>query len=394
MKPFKNTFSIAVTCLPLVALLFALSCKQKTTTSPKISFDEKFKSLFYADSGGLTGADGIFSVPLPDGSSVFFLGDCFLGKVTNNSRNYNTPMLRNAFNVINKEQTKAKAIVNGNYGNPQTLLVPVNAPGDSTYRWYWPGHGFVKNDTLYVFALNLYNEPTAKAKIGENGNEQGKIDELTENMAAFRISQIDLLSFTLPDFKYIETRSTPFCYKENQIDFGNCVMVDSGFVYIFGTQNLPGFSKIHVARVPLNSKNFSENWEYSTGKGWDNNIRNSKPIEIDVSVSEQFSIFRYGNKYILLTQERAGTDIYTYTSSSPEKGYSNKRFIYHTPDCDLDSTKTLFTYNALAHVQYIKNNQLLVSYCINSLNVRSVFDNVENYRAQFLRIPMEMILNE
>jgi hypothetical protein len=113
---------------------------------------------------------------------------------------------------------------------------------------------------------------------------------------------------------------------------------------------------------------------------------------IDISVSEQFSIFKYKDKYILLTMERAGFDIYTYTSNSPIGPFTNKKFIYHTPEHEADSTMKLFTYNALAHPQYIENEELLVSYCINSLNVKDVFDNVENYRARFIRVPIQMIL--
>lgn len=395
MKKFKNTCDRALTYIFLVSLLFILACKPKATTNIKtVSIDEEFKSLFYTDSGGITGADGIFSVPLPDGSSVFLLGDCFLGKVENGTRNFNTTMLRNAFNVINKEQTQATAIYRGKYDQPITLLEPVNEPDDSTYRWYWPGHGFVRKDTLYVFALNLYNEPSAKVKIEKSEKEQDEVDKLTEDMFAFRLSHIDLLSFTLPDFKHIETHRAPFDYSANKIDFGNCVMVDGGYVYILGTENLPGFSKIHVARVPFDSKNFYESWQYSTGDGWDASINNSRPIEIDLSVSEQFSIFKHNEKYILLTQERAGTDIFTYVSDYPNKDFKNKKFIYHTPDADLDSTKRIFPYNALAHVQYLKNNELLVSYCVNSSRVRDVFENVDNYRARFLRVPMDLILSE
>ncbi len=391
MKNLLNKTSVAITA---VILMFIFACKPETSTDKNtVSIDNEFKALFYTDSGGITGADGIFSVPLPDGSSVFFVGDCFLGKVKNGSRDFNTTMLRNAFNVINKEQTKATAIYRGEYDNPKTLMEPENEPGDSTYRWYWPGHGFVKNDTLYVFALNLYNEPAGKLKIEKSKEEQDEIDKLTEDMFAFRIGWVDLLSFTLPDFKHIETHKADFDYLDRSIDFGNCVMVDGDYVYIYGTENLPGFSKVHVARVPFNSKNFYEGWEYSTGDGWDSNILNSQPIETDVSVSEQFSIFKHNDKYILLTQERAGTDIYTYVSDYPNKGFKNKKFIYHTPDHDLDSTNRIFPYNALAHVQYIENNELLVSYCVNSRRVRDIFENVDNYRARFLRVPMEMILN-
>jgi len=369
------------------------SCNTQTHTNGKsISIDKAFASLFYADSGGISGADGVFSVLLPDSSSVFFLGDCFIGEVINGSRDLKTPMLRNAFNLIDKNKRTARAIVRGSLTEPLTLMEPYKAKGDSTYRWYWPGHGFAKGDTLYVFALNLYNDSSARVKSNKPENEQNEADKLAEDMFSFRISQIDLLSFKLPDFKHIETHKVDFDYTKYPIDFGNCVMIDNGYVYIYGTKNLPGFSKIHAARIPLNSNTFYKGWEYYTDKGWDYNIEKSTPIAIDISVSEQFSIFKYKDKYILLTMERAGFDIYTYTSNSPIGPFTNKKFIYHTPEHEADSTMKLFTYNALAHPQYIENDELLVSYCINSLNVKDVFDNVENYRARFIRVPIQMIL--
>ncbi|RLD64375.1 MAG: hypothetical protein DRJ01_00815, partial [Bacteroidetes bacterium] len=294
--------------------------------------------------------------------------------------------------VINKEQTEAKSIYSGEYNNPKTLMEPVNEVGDSTYRWYWPGHGFVKNDTLYVFALNLYNETSAVVKSTKNKDDMDEVDKLAEEMFAFRIGQIDLLSFSLPDFKHIETHKVAFDYAKNQIDFGNCVMVDGDYVYIFGTKNYPGISKIHVARVLFNSKIFYNNWEYFNGDEWTTDIKKSVPIDLDISVSEQFSIFKYKEQYVLLTQERSGTDIYTYISEKPYKDFYNKKKIYHTQDAENDTTKNIFSYNALAHVQYIENDELLVSYCVNSRRVRDVFENVEAYRAKFLRVPMRMIL--
>ncbi|MFA5820141.1 MAG: hypothetical protein WC854_12790 [Bacteroidales bacterium] len=374
--------------------LIVLSCKHQVKKELKVTVENQFKNLFYADSNGITGADGIFSIPLPDGSSVFLLGDCFLGKVENGARDINTKMLRNAFIVIDKDISRVKALYKGTYDDPITFMEPENEVGDLTYRWYWPGHGFVKNDTIYVFALNLYNEPSASIKSGKSEEEQDEVDKLAENMFAFRISHIDLLSFSLPDFKHLETHKIDINYPVNQTDFGNCVMVADGYVYIYGTKNFPGNAKIHVARVPLNNRTFYNNWEYFTGTTWDKDIEKSVSIDIDISVSEQFSIFKYNDKYILLTQERAGTDIYTYVSDFPNKDFHNKKFIYHTTESESDSTKKIFSYNALAHAQYIENDQLLVSYCINSFQVRDVFENIEAYRAHFLRIPMQLILSE
>jgi hypothetical protein len=350
--------------------------------------------LFFSDSNGITGADGIFSVPLNTDESVFFLGDCFLGMVEDNSRDVNTTMMRNAFIVLNEKVLEKRAIYQGEHDEPVTLMNPVNEKGDTTYRWYWPGHGFRKDSTLYVFALNLYNEPTAIVKSSRDAGEMDQADVLEETVLAFRISHIDLLSFSLPEFRHLDTWKAGFDYKAYPIDLGNCVMVDEGYVYIYGTRNDPDKARIHVARIPFDSGEFHSGWEYYNGEDWSGDIDRSVPIDLDISVSEQFSIFRHGDRYVLLTQERAGADIYTYTSSFPHKGFQNKQFIYHTPDHELDPNRRIHAYNALAHPQYIEDGELLVSYCVNSISVRDVFENVDAYRARFIRVPMELILND
>ena len=387
MGTFTKTFRLIL----FAQLFIFISCEPKTR---QVIADNRFKELFYADSNGITGADGVFSILLPNGSSVFLLGDCFLGKVVDGTRDIKTPMLRNAFNLIDSDQTHATAIVRGTLIDPLTLMEPPCESGDTTYRWYWPGHGFVRSDTLYIFALNLYTDRSVNIFISKPEGEKDEIDRMAEEMFSFRIKQVDLLSFKLPDFTHIETHRVEFDYQQNAIDFGNCVLVDSGYVYIYGTKNLTNFSELHVARTPLNSKVFYRSWEYFDGANWRSDIKESAPIKVDLSISEQFSIFRYGDRYILLTMDRAGTDIFTFFSNSPYRNFDGKKLQYSTPETRYDSTGRLFTYNALAHPQYVDDGMLLVSYCVNSFNVRDIYENVECYRARFIRIPISCILPE
>lgn len=377
------------TALVILLMPALISCHYGTDA---IRTDKDFATLFYSDSGGILCADGIFSVPLPDGASVFFVGDCFVGKLKNGGIDPGTPMLRNAFNFIDKDMTRARAIIRGTLAEPLTLMVPSSLENDTIYRWYWPGHGFTRGDTLYVFALSLYNDPSAIAKLDKKEEEKDEMDKMAEEMFAFRIAGIDLLTYKLPDFTLLENHRIEYDYRKYPIDFGNCVMVDNGFVYIYGTRNEPGISRIHAARTPLNSNVFYANWEFFNGTGWEHNIEASVPINVDISVSEQFSIFRIGNKYILLTMERAGTDIYTYVSDTPTGIFTNKKMQYRPPEPERDTTGRLFVYNALAHPQYISHDELLVSYCVNSFHVRDVYQNADNYRARFLRVPLKKII--
>jgi len=50
----------------------------------------------------------------------------------------------------------------------------------------------------------------------------------------------------------------------------------------------------------------------------------------------------------------------------------------------------MFTYNAWAHPQFDRNDELLISYNTNG-DFWSIFDNVELYRPRFIRVPYMLI---
>jgi len=203
---------------------------------------------------------------------------------------------------------------------------------------------------------------------------------------------VDLLQFSLPDFQLLGVNRVEYTY---DIDFhlGNNVYTEGNDIYICGTKNDPDGSHIYFARTQRGNYPYHENWEFFDGEHWVSDHYKAAPMKLDIYVSEQFNIFKIKDKYVLLTMGKMTPDIFTYTSDSPFKGYGNRKMIFHTTEAEEDTTKQLFTYNALAHPQYIKDDQLLVSYCINSFTVRDVFTNVDNYRARFIRIPLSLIVS-
>jgi hypothetical protein len=111
-------------------------------------------------------------------------------------------------------------------------------------------------------------------------------------------------------------------------------------------------------------------------------------------VPEQFSVFRHRDLYILLMMERDLTtgDIYSYISDSPVGPWRNEKKLYHSTEQETGREDKVFTYNAMAHPQYMDDNRLLVSYCVNSFDIPKIHEHVGYYRPRFLWIPMEMIL--
>ena len=377
---------------PAVFAFYLLtSCSQAPVAElpAEVGPDHHFNALFAPDSGGITGADGLFSILLPDGRSVFLTGDCFLGEVVNNRRDIGTKMLNNSMVVISKDRSEAKAVYNGTYDQPESLFVP--GQKDEIHHWYWPGHGFVSNSILYMFALNMYNDPNLVVPSEKNADEMDEVDELAENQWSFAVAGVDLLRFSLPDFQYMGSDPVSSTY-ELDIHFGNCVMTEGNYIYFYGTRNDPDGSHIYVARTETGDLPYHEHWEYYDGQKWSEDHHEARPMKLDISVSEQFSIFRIKDRYVLLTHSKSTPDIYTYSSREPHRGFSNKTFIYRSPEPEADSSGKLFAYNALAHSQYIDRDMLLVSYCVNSLRVRDVFDNADNYRGRFVRVPLSALL--
>ena len=311
------------------------------------------------------------------------MGDCFLGEVKNNTRDIHTKMLNNSFIVINKEQNNARAIYKGTYNNPFSIIEPRQK--DTTDRWYWPGHGFVEDSILHVFALNMYNDPKHIIKSDKKEEDMDIVDKMTETMFAFQVYGVDLLTFKLPEFKQLSVDKIQAAY-DTDIHFGNSVFTEGEYIYFLGTKNYADKSKPHIARTKFGKSPYHENWEFHNGDKWITDYMQSKPLDIDISVSEQFSLFKIKDKYALLIQEKGKGDIYTYTSDVLYGDFKNKTFIYHTPERE-NGVEGITTYNAMAHPQYIKDGMLLVSYCTNAA-VREIFNDVNNYRPRFIRVPL------
>jgi len=368
MQPIAKILAVAM-------LLTSFSCQNQKKDEKKkltVTKDEKFTRFFQRDSAGLTGADGTISVPMPDGSSVFMMGDSFLGEVINNKRDSTTRMVNNTFVIVNPEQTNTRTLFQGTFSNPQSFIIPENDPG----KFYWPGHGFVRDHVFHFFMSRFW--------IAGGG------------MWAFEFLNTDYFRYSWPDFKLISV--VPFQYSlKNDVHWGHAVLDDGNYIYLYGARpDEANNSKAHVCRTVMNNEGSLdlEQVQFFDGSGWSNDPLSAKPMDGTTSqISEQFSVFKYQDRYILLSQERGiGTgEIYTYTSGKPYGPWKNKQMICRTTEQDED--RDIITYNAMAHPQYIRNDSLLICYQVNSLKPSRVFENANNYRPVFLRVPMELILD-
>ncbi len=339
--------------------------------------DEHFTQLFKINKGGVTGSDGIISVPMPDGSSVFMNGDSFLGEIVDGSRDTTSNMINNSFIIVSSDQKSTISMYQGTYDEPKSLIIPENDPG----KFYWPGHGFVRDGLFHLFMSRFW--------IPKKTDPEGGW--------GFQFVSTQYLRYTWPEFKQLSTQEFKYSL-ENGVHWGHSVVDDGEYIYVYGAKaDETNMCHAHVSRVKIADDKIMdiENTEFYNGKDWVKNSIETVPMKgITSNVSEQFSVFKHEKKYVLLSQQRGigEGDIYTYISDNAWGPWTNKQLIYKSTEHEKNNK--IITYNAMAHPQYIKDGELLVSYCVNSLDIPLIFRNVDYYRPVFIRTPISMILGE
>jgi len=256
----QKRFMISIISLSifLTGATFAQKPAEAKSEPGKGTVDKKFTKLFARDCCGVTGADGEYSVLLPDERTIWIFGDSFLGTVKpDRSREKTIPwFIRNSMAV--QEGDSLRSFYNVIEGWPSSLVIPPGAPKGKMFSedtlWYWPGDGFVENGKLKVF-MSLFNQ----AEKGDWG---------------FRWQSSNIATFSLPDIKL--EKIDHFDYPGiNEIHWGHAVCDgNKKYTYIYGAEDKT--KNLYVARAAKG--NILASWEFFTGKEWVKDSKFSKPM--------------------------------------------------------------------------------------------------------------------
>ncbi len=322
------------------------------------TIDTVFNSYFHQDVGGWIAGDATFSIYLPDGRTLWLFGDSFIGEVNpDNSIAPGAKMIRNS--AVLQDGETFTTLTGGTSSAPQTFI-PTDHP-DST--WYWPEHGIAQNDTLYIFL----------SKFRENGGPAGFNFEFVSN---------DVAMFALPSLKFYGTIELPW-YPYNKVIYGDRVLEDGGYLYIYGRKvENPDYNIPYPYLARAVAGNLTGPWEFHSSSGWSTDPAASTRIN-DFQVSQEYAVIKHQGRFILITQDIwFSTKIWSFTSGSPDGPWTNKKLLYSTPL----PYETMVTYNAYAHPQFDRHDELLVSYNSNG-DFLKIFGNVDLYKPRFIRVP-------
>jgi hypothetical protein len=367
--PPKPVTSITTTTTQATAQA-TVKATVKATCAPTVksaAVDAKLTSLFtnYGNDNSRlddwTGADGTYSVDLPNGRELWIFSDTFLGQVNaDGSRppvvgeGGTTVFLNNSFAV--ERNGKLSTIHDGTVANP-TAVMP---PRDQNH-WYWAGDATVVGGIVEV----TYQE---YERYGTGPWDWRWYRNVVAKFAQGSLNQP--LSVTqLPS--------------SGGVSWASAVLKDGGYTYVYGVEDLGSPKYMHVARVA--GQSLLGQWEYLKADGtW--SLTEADSARVMDGVANEYSITKVGTAYVLITQDTSeilSPHIVAYSSCSPSGPFTGKQAVYTTPE----TGGNIFTYNAHAHPGVLGDGKgLVVSYNVNSFVNTDHYHDASIYRPRFIDV--------
>lgn len=328
--------------------------------------DTHLQDLFdrYGDTAhGWTGADSTYSAPLPDGRDAWLFSDTFLGRVNaDGSRPGDVPFIHNS--MVVQAGNGLRTVTGGTPGHPESLVgpTPTTPPTDPSGQnpdWYWIGGGITEGDHLRVFAMHYVSTGSAQFD--------------------FKWDSTAIASFHLPDLAPEGLMPT---HGAGGVTWGSWIVRDGGVTYIYGVEDLGAHKYAHLARA---TGGLLGPWQFWTGSGWSSDDASSARL-LD-GVANEYSVTKVGARWVMLTFDTSvvfGNEIVAYTADSPTGPFTSRTHVYSAPEAG----GNIIAYNAHVHPELSGRDRLVVSYNVNSLDVKDVYTNVMNYRPRFVDVTL------
>jgi hypothetical protein len=353
------------------------------------SWDDLFQD-YGDDTGPWTGGDGAQSLLLPDGKTMWFFGDTYLGKT--NPDNTRPP--------LNTGLGHNSAVLQSGSTLGPTFAAPAGSGGYNflgDYSWVAPPAGYSASRYEVL-----------------NG------DQVFDNGVVYKFMQLadrdlhpdnfayQLVGTVLQTFTYDSSNGdlTPGSSSVVSVDdaagadpviWGAALMISGGYVYIYGVQPYNKAS-LYLARAPVGELANGAEWSY-----WDAGSPSCSPnseswtsdalsaTSLMPGVSEGFSVTDVNGTFVLLSNDNdsATTNNAVVHYATCPSGFSTSSPAYTIYQPDVPYGYLTYEYRIVP--QFSSGSNVLVSYSTDSLRVDDscLFENYYNatiYRPKFLDV--------
>jgi hypothetical protein len=359
---------------PLAIILFLVAASASALATETKSCIPTFPFV-----QGWWGADAAYSIPFPDGRSVWIFGDTLYGKDRFVEGN-NPRMVRNSIGISTCDAAgnwKLDYIIRKDEaGQPRDFF----QARDKSY-WYWALDGFLHRDNLWVTLVCIRDKPveTSAALAFETcGTDLAKVSNLSAPAPQWKVEILPLV----PDGAKAYPSAT--------------AVVEGDYAYIFAVYEKDPRPMLLV-RIPLDSlKAPKENLQYLADDGtWKPGFDPAHAKPVMVPGSSEMSV-RYHTdlkKWVAVMNEPRFPSHKVVVRTAPKLTgpWTEGKVIYQIPDMQPSAPaydRDTFCYAAKEHPEFEKPGQLLFTYVCNTLAVPKIVTNTTIYFPKTVIVPM------
>ena len=336
------------------------------TAQPDLAFERHFRR----DQGWI-GADGIYSIPLPDQSWLWVFGDTLVGEVRG-GRRWEVSMVNNSFarqRSFGADMQIELQLHRDPRGRATSFVTPQDKPG---YFWIWDG--LVVDGRLYLFTTRLTSPGTITA-----------------------------FDWKLLDQSVIEVENPldpPAMWKQRQFDFphghftdnsealwGLEVLADGDWIYTFGTRRGAATDprELVVARVAPRDFLQFDRWQFHRRGEWVDDPREASSLAVGVGTEGSITWLPDQKLWVYVYSPPLDANIQIRAARSLAGPWSDPQTLYTCPDPQRNPR--IFCYAAKGRILHGTKHEMLVSYATNSFEMLpDVSADAGIYQPRFVRV--------
>ena len=359
----------------LLALLLFSAC----TSAPRFHAEPlpTYDACFDRNEGW-TGADGAYTVALPDGRILWLFGDTWIGKVLDN-RHVEATLVHNTMAIQPEPDMDClRLLFFYSYparGTPKAVIRPKEGGG-----WLWPLDGVRTPGGLVVFMLQV-EKTDASSTFGFRtvGSWLGFVDNPEAPPDQWRIRQA-----RIPHARFSES---------GDLIFGAAVVKEDAFVYIYGTRegmiNGRRARGLVLARVPESDVRDFNQWRFYSGGNWVPEAAHAESLADGMANECSVSYLSVLGQYVLVyTENGFSGNFFLRLSPRPWGPWGDPILFYRCPEIDRDPD--IFCYAAKAHPELSAGDaELIVTYIAGAVDFQKLIDDASLYRPRFVRVRID-----
>ena len=328
---------------------------------------------------GWQGADGAYSIPLPDGRDVWIFGDTLYGEKRGLLPNGDPSMVRNSIGISSCDKhgkaTLTRVIRRDASGAAKDFFTAQHAN-----TWYWAMDGFYDDQNLWVTLICIRATPkSTSAALGFEtcGTDLAKVSGLGNDAQKWKVEYFSLVD---DGAKAYPSASA---------------VIHGEYAYIFALYEM-GNRPALLTRIPLKGlKEPRKNLEYlAADNTWQKGFDPAKAKHVMATGGSELSVRWHPDlgKWIAVVMDPSGfTDKVLLREAPSITGpWSAGEVIYRVPEMQATTAgydRDTFCYAAKEHPEFEDAGSLVFTYVCNTFDVKKVVSETWIYFPKSIQMP-------